>query len=294
MKNSEKKVSISIVNFNAGDYLLECLESLSPLKEEAEFDVWVVDNASIDGAVEKIKKRFPFVRIIENKENLGFGKAHNQVTKTVNTKYVLFLNPDTKVLPGTIKFVTDFMDRNLEVGVSGCRVEKADGEIDWASHRSFPTPWASFLYFFFNNDSLYHQTYKDMSKIHEVDSLVGAFMFARKKVLEEVGYFDEDYFLYAEDIDLCFRIKKAGYKVMYIPDVKVIHLKGVSSGIKKHSQNLTTASIESRQRSLDYFYSTMILFYKKHLAVKYFFLLNWLVLLTIRWKWFLAKRTLTV
>ncbi|MBI2600894.1 glycosyltransferase family 2 protein [Candidatus Daviesbacteria bacterium] len=294
MKNLDKKLSISIVNFNSGEYLTECLKSLERVKGELNFDVWVVDNASTDDSFIKAKKLFPQINLIGNKQNLGFGKAHNQVAKIVDTQYILFLNPDTKVLPGTLKFMAELMDKNANIGISGCRVEKADGTLDWASHRGFPTPWASLLYHFLKNDSLYHQTDKNMSQIHEVDCLVGAFMFARKSVLDKVGYFDEDYFLYAEDIDLCFRVKEAGFKIIYAPDVKVVHLKGVSSGIKKHSQNISQASAESRKKSLDYFYSTMILFYKKHLQSKYPFFINWLVFFGIKLKWFIAKRSLTV
>lgn len=289
-----KKLTISIVNFNGGQYLLSCLKSLERVKEEVDYDVFVIDNASSDGSLESAKNKFSKISYISNKENLGFGKAHNLVLKKAKTPYILILNPDCEVMPETLEYLIDFMENNPEVGVCSPKIEKADGTLDMASHRGFPTPWVSFLYFVLNDDRLYHLTDRDFSKTHEVDSVVGAFMLMSKKVLEEVGYFDEDYFLYGEDIDLCFRIKKAGFKVMYVPEVKIKHVKGISSGIKKHSQSDSGASVSTKSSSLNYFYSTMRLFYKKHYAQKYPFFINWLIYAGIDIKLFLARRKKTV
>jgi GT2 family glycosyltransferase len=289
-----KKLTISIVNYNAGEYLIRCLSSLEKIRNELDFDVWVVDNASIDGSIDKAKKEFPQFNFVINKENLGFGKAHNLVLKKAETPYVLTLNPDCEVLPKTLKFMVDYMDRNPSVGISTSKIEKADGSLDIASHRGFPTPWASFLYFFLKNDKLYHLSDRPMDQIHEIDSGVGAFLLIRNSVLGKIGYFDEDYFLYAEDIDLCFRVKKAGFKVMYVPDVKIIHVKGISSGIKAHSKSSSNASSTTRNLAMDYFYKTMIIFYKKHYARNYPFFLNWIVYLGVNSKWWLARRSKTV
>src|SRR3989344_6490418 len=215
MKNLDKKnnLSIVIVNFNAGDFLQNCLQSLEKVREDTLFDVWVVDNASQDGSIEKAKQKFTQNHYIENKENLGFGKANNIALRQIKTEYVLFLNPDAKVLDKTLEFMLNYLDENPDVGAATCKVEKMDGSLDWASHRGFPTPWASFM-FFLGDDSLYHLTEHDLTKAHEVDAISGAFFMTRKSVLDKVGLFDEDYFMYGEDIDLCFRIKEAGYKVM--------------------------------------------------------------------------------
>ncbi len=285
-----KKLTISIVNYNAGEYLISCLESLRKVKQEIDFEVYVVDNASSDGSAEKAKNKFPEFNFIINKDNLGFGKAHNLVLRKSESQYILTLNPDTEVPSGTLSYIYDFMEKNKEVGIASSKVEKTDGSIDAASHRGFPTLLASFLYFFFKNDKLYHLTDRDMTKTHEVDSVVGAFMFIRKSVLEKIGYFDEEYFLYGEDIDLCFRVKKAGFKVMYVPEVKIMHVKGVSSGIKKHSQEKSGANKTTRSKSLEYFYSTMKIFYKKHYSKNYPFFINWLVYFGVDLKLFLAKR----
>jgi len=287
-------LTVVIVNFNSGKYLHNCLKTLSEVSTEAKITTFVVDNASTDSSVEEAYKTFPKVNFIKNQENLGFGKANNQVLKKLKTEYVLILNPDSKVIKGTLKYMLDFMDNHPEVGASSCKVIKEDGSLDWASHRGFPTPWASFKYFFLKDDSLYHLTKRDMKTEHEVDAIVGAFFLTRKSVLDKVGFFDEDYFLYGEDLDLCFRIKKAGLKISYVPQVETIHLKGISSGIKEHSSAISSATKESKLKAFNSFYSTMILFYKKNLAQKYPFFVNLLVYLGINLKWKMAKRKMAV
>ncbi|MDO8638481.1 MAG: glycosyltransferase family 2 protein [Candidatus Daviesbacteria bacterium] len=296
LKKTETKLALNIVivNFNSGNFLVECLNSLDQVKDEANSKIWVVDNASSDDSVEKARKKYPQINYLLNSENLGFGKANNIVLRQIKDEYILLLNPDTKVLPNTLKFMLDFLSKNPEVGAATCRVEKADGSLDLASHRGCPTPEAAFKYYFLNDESLYHLVDRPMNKTHEIDALSGAFLFTRKSVLDKVGIFDEDYWLYAEDLDLCFRIKQAGFKIMYVPEVKVLHLKGVTSGLKKHSQAISTATKESRLRAFNSFYETMKIFYHKHLAKNYPFFINWLVYLGINLKWALAKRNLTV
>lgn len=289
-----KKLSITIVNYNAGEYLIKCLDSLKKVEKELEFDVYIIDNDSKDDSFERAQKKFPEFIYIDNKANLGFGKAHNIALKRAKTPYLLTLNPDCEVPKGTLKFIYDFMEKNPDVGLSTPKVEKADGSLDIACHRGFPTPKASFEYFFLKNDRLYHLTDRNMNEIHEIDSAVGAFMFMRREVLQKVGYFDEDYFLYGEDIDMCFRIKKAGFKVMYIPDVKVLHVKGVSSGIKEHSKKVSKASSSTQNLAMNYFYSTMKIFYKKHYAKDYPGIFNWLVYKGIDYKTWSAKRKRSV
>lgn len=290
----KNKLSISIVNYNAGDYLLRCLESIQKIKDEANIKIYIVDNASNDDSITKAKKRFPNLNYILNKDNIGFGRAHNIALRRIQTEYILILNPDTEIEPGSIKYMLDYMDKNPDVGVSTCKVVFGNGKIDLTAHRGFPTPWASFKYYFLKDDSLYHLSRQDLDTTHEVDALSGSFLLTRKSVLDKVGLFDEDYFMYAEDIDLCWRIKQAGFKVMYVPQVKIVHYKGVSSGLKKHTQTITTATKETRIRSTNAFYEAMLIFYKKQMSSKYPFFINWLVYAGIHAKWFLAKRKLTV
>jgi GT2 family glycosyltransferase len=289
-----KKLTITIVNYNGGDYLLNCLESLSKIEDELDFNVVVLDNKSSDGSFIKAQKKFTQFEYIENRANLGFGKAHNIALKKADTPYVLTLNPDCEVPGGTLKYLFDFIEKNSDVGIVTAKVLKADGKLDIACHRGFPTPWASFKYFFLKDDRDYHLTDRPMEKTHEIDSAVGAFMFMRKSVLEKTGYFDEDYFLYGEDIDLCFRVKKAGFKVMFVPDVSVLHVKGVSSGIKKHSQKESGANTETKNLAVNYFYETMKIFYEKHYAKNHPFLFNKLIYTGIDLKWYLAKRKMRV
>ncbi len=279
-----KQLTISIVNYNAGKYLISCLASLQKLKKEVDFDVYVVDNNSSDDSFDLANEKFPEYEYIKNKENIGFGAAHNLVLKKAKTPYLLTLNPDCEVPKDTLSFMLRFMDEHENVGLSTCKVVKENGQIDIASHRGFPTPKASFYYFFLKNDKYYHLSEKDMNSIHEIDSAVGAFMLIRKSVLEKVGYFDEDYFLYAEDIDLCYRIKKAGFKIMYVPDVEIKHVKGISSGIKKESSSASLANEETRNKSTKYFYDTMKIFYKKHYAKDYPGIFNRIVYLGIDMK----------
>lgn len=286
-------LSIVLVNYNFGEYIWNCLESLKKVNDEVEMEVWVVDNDSCDDSVEGIKDKFKWVRLIENKENIGFGRGCNQALRQIKSGYVLLLNPDTMVGSGLLSGMVEYMDNNPEVGAATCQIRLENGEVDLAAHRGFPTPMVSLLHFF-GNDNIYHLKSSDMTVPHEVDVISGAFFFSRAEILREVDYFDEDYFMYAEDIDLSYKIKQAGYKIIYLPQLEILHIKGVASGIKKHSQVKTTATMETRLRSLNYFYSTMIIFYDKHYKKKYPVIVNWLVHLSINLRWWLAKRKMTV
>lgn len=288
------KLSVSIVNFNAGEYLLKTLDSLSNIKDSVDLEIFIVDNNSADDSIEKAQKKYPKINYILNKENVGFGKAHNQVLKEIQDEFVLILNPDIEVKTGVLDKLLKYIDENPEVGAITPEIVFENGEVDMTAHRGLPTPWASFKYYFLKDDSLYHLKDRQDNKIHEVDSITGAFFLTKKEVLEKVGLFDEEYFMYAEDIDLCVRIKEAGFKVMYDPTIQVLHYKGISSGLKKHSNHLSTADKETKLRSLNYFYSTMKIFYKKHLAKKYPFFINWLVYLGIDIKWWFARRKFIV
>ena len=231
---------------------------------QADYEVFIVDNASTDGSIEMVKKLFPKTRLIENKQNLGFAAANNQAIKQSKGSYVLLLNSDVQVSPDTFDTMLQFMDNNPTVAISGCRVERSDGSLDKACRRSFPTPWVSFTRFsglqFLAPKSRvfarYNLTYLPEDETYEVDSVMGAFFMIRREVVNQVGLLDEDYFMYGEDIDWCYRVKAAGYKVMYVPITKVIHYKGSSS--KKSSK-----------RSLYEFHRAMQIFYDKHYRKKY-------------------------
>ncbi len=270
------KLSIIIINYNTTQLLKSCLESLfNNYKKEFNkgiYEVVVVDNASSDRSITKVRKWFPEVKLIFNKSNLGFAKANNLAIKKTTGEYILFLNPDTLVNPNTLNTCLEYLNNHEDVGIVGCKVILANGDLDHACHRGFPTPWRALTYFsglskllpyskFFNG---YHLGYRDMDKIHQIDSVAGAFLMIPRIVGDKLNWFDEDYFWYGEDLDLCFRVKQAGYQVVYIPSVSIIHHKGAASGIKKHSQAVTTADLATRQLATQAHFSVMRIFYKKH------------------------------
>lgn len=287
-----KDLTIAVLNYNSGEYLLKCLESICKVCMEANISIVVIDNNSTDESFSLIESKFTNVEFVKNKENLGFSKGYNPTLKKIKTEFILLLNPDCILQKGVIKrILEDFEDET--VGAATCKIVLPDGKVDLTAHRGFPTPWASLLYLL-GNDSLYHLTNKISGEVHEVDAIAGAFFMTRKSILEKVGYLDERFFLYGEDLDLCFWIKKAGYKIIYDPCVEIMHFKGISSGLKKHSQELSLADKKTKAKARDAFYEAMVLFYDKHYKKNYPFFINWLVYLGIYTKWALAKFKTTV
>lgn len=302
-------LSIIILNYNTRELLERCLNSLhDSLFIIHDLEIIVVDNGSTDGSgeavrefAEKHSRQFvsgaenfsmekkvraphirenshkPAIRLIENRANLGFAKGNNIGIKEAKGEYILLLNSDTVLEKDTLSVMVKFMEKNPTVGVATCRVELSDGTLDPACHRGFPTPWASLTYFLgleklFPKSKLfgqYHQTYKDLNEVHEIDSPTGAFYLIRREVIKQVGLLDEDYFMYGEDLDWSYRIKKAGWKIMYVPDVKITHFKKQSG-----RENI---NLEERRKATDHFYQTMKLFYQKHYQDKYPFFVNWLM-----------------
>jgi GT2 family glycosyltransferase len=237
----------------------------------------VVDNASSDGTFEMLKNEFPQVNAIFSKENLGFAKANNLAIKEAKGKYIFLLNPDTILLDENFEKLIDFAEKNPDVGAIGPKVLNSDFTIQHQCKRGFPSPWNIFCYLsglakIFPKSKIfagYLLTYLDTEKIQEVDSLSGCAMVVKKEVIEKVGMMDEDYYLYGDDLDWCYRIKSAGWKVVYFPETKIIHYGGKGGTGKKPYFNIY------------HFYRSAFIFYKKHLARKYFFLINWLVYLGI-------------
>lgn len=276
-------VSIIIVNFNTKQLTLDCISSILKSKTKYHYEIILVDNASSDGSVEAIHSEFPEVSVIANKQNVGFSKANNQGMKVASGRYILLLNSDTVIEPNTLEIMIRFMDSNPRVGASGCKLILPDGSLDDACKRGFPTPLASFYYAFgfsklFPNHPKYNQyklTHLDPDEIHEVDCLVGAFMMVRREVIEQIGGLDEEFFMYGEDIDWCYRIKQAGWKIVYYPKTTVIHYKGASSRRKPF-------------KIIYEFHRAMVLFHRKHYAQKYSFIVNGLVYAGITTKFFMS------
>lgn len=260
--------SIIIVNYNTRELLLACLESIYQTADEKyKFEIIVVDNASQDGSIEAVKSSYPDVILAEQPYNLGFAKANNKGIALAQGSYILLLNSDTVVQEGCLATMLDFMEENKQVGAAGCKIVLTDGSLDKACKRSFPTPanalfhYLGFPKLFPNNRKFgaYNLTYLGEDEINEVDSLVGAFMLVRREAIDQVGALSEDYFMYAEDIDWCYRIKEAGWKIVYYPKARIIHSKRASS--KK-----------TKLKTTYYFYKSMLIFYNKFYRQKYGFL----------------------
>jgi len=255
------KLSIVIVNYNVKYFLEQCLHSVQKATSGLETEVFVVDNNSVDGSLKMVRDKFPGVHLIENKDNKGFSKANNQAIRKSNGEYILLLNPDTIVEDDTLQKVIRFMDTHHDAGGLGVKMIDGKGKFLPESKRGLPSPSVSFFKIFgfsmlFPKSrifSKYHLGYLDKDKIHQIDVLAGAFMLLRKTVLDEIGLLDEAFFMYGEDIDLSYRITKAGYKNYYYPETRIIHYKGEST--KKSSINYVFM-----------FYNAMIIFAKKHFS----------------------------
>jgi len=283
-------LSIIIVSFNTKQLLTDCLNSIKIVVLSIKSEIFVVDNNSSDETVAMIKRDYPQAKLIVNKTNIGFSRANNQALKKAKGKYILILNPDTKLFPDTISKMIKFMDANQDIAVSTCKVQLPNGQLDKDCRRHFPTPWRAFCHFsglsrLFSGSRLFDQYYFgywSQEEEHEIDSCVGAFMMIRSSAIKKVGTFDEDFFFYGEDLDWCWRFKEAGYKVVYTPITKIIHYKGVASGMKAASKHLSKATRESKKKALAESTRAMELFYKKHYLNEYPFFITWLVIFSIK------------
>lgn len=260
------KLSVIIVNYNVKYFLqqalLSALKAADYLKASSGFEteIWVVDNNSKDGSVELVEEHFPQVKLIANKENTGFSYANNQAIKQSTGENILLLNPDTVVPEDNFVKAVAFMDSHADAGGLGVRMLDGAGKFLPESKRGFPSPAVAFYKIFgfskffpkSRKFGKYHLGYLPENETHEVDVLAGAYMLLRKNALEKIGLLDEDFFMYGEDIDLSYRIVKAGYKNYYFPDSPIIHYKGEST--KKGSINYVFV-----------FYRAMVIFAKKHL-----------------------------
>lgn len=262
------KLTIVIVNFNTKDFLRDCLSSISRNKDEVRTDIYIVDNASRDESATMVRTEFPDVQLIENRENVGFSRANNQALKKITSEYILILNPDTIIHLGTLPGITDFMDKHPEVAVTTAKLIRPNGELDLGCRRTFPTTekvvyeMLGLSKKFPNSKRFgsYFMTYLDEDQEGEVEAVSGAFMFIRRKVLDQVGFFDEDFFLLGEDLDLAYRIYNAvnpetgeNWKIYYNPSFTVTHYSG-----RSRSQVRLRSGFES--------YRSTRMFYKKHYA----------------------------
>jgi GT2 family glycosyltransferase len=303
-------LSIIIVTYNGQDITLRTLGSYRDAIDtdpDHDYEMIVVDNHSQDGVADAVEQRFPDARLIRLSENGGFAAGNNIGFEASKGRFLLFSNPDIEVNEETLPTLITLMDQNPEVGACTPFLKLATtGSIDWGAHRGFPTPWAAFTYFtrlaalFKGSKQLsrwfgqYHLLDRDLDEEHEIDVIRGGFFFVRRDVFAQAGKWDEDYFMFGEDIDLCYQIKKDGYGVKFFPQATALHYHGMTTGLKEHSQNLSAADAEAKRKAYHAFYDTMKLFYDKNLRTEYCRPIRWLVFLGVEFRRWLGLRRGTV
>jgi GT2 family glycosyltransferase len=222
-------LSIVIVSYNTREMLRDCLRSLPASTEGLETEVFVVDNASPDKSADMTAQEFPHVRLIANTENAGFTRANNQALQLCTGRHALILNPDTEPEAGSLAVLVRFLDEHTDTGAVGPKLLNTDGSLQHNGRR-FPSPWREFLGHSglcklnrakFDRELEYGR--EDFDVLAEVDQVSGACMMVPKRVMDEVGMLSEDFFMYYEEVEWCWRIRKAGYKVYYVPESRVVH-----------------------------------------------------------------------
>ncbi len=266
-------VTLVILNYNTPDLVREAVASIYAHhlhQSKIETKVIVVDNGSADRSLHHIKEEFPFLEIIELEKNLGFAAGNNVALRLVKTEYVMLLNSDTQFTAAThLDKMLAYMESHPKVAVMTPRLNLSDGHLDWASHRGEPTPWASLTYFTKLEKALpfipvfgqYHQTYKNLSHTHFIDACSGAAMLVRTSAINTVGLLDEQFFMYAEDLDWCKRFREAGYSIVYFPESVIIH--------HKYQSGLANKNNKVVKKTSAHFYDTMLQYYDKHYRNKY-------------------------
>jgi GT2 family glycosyltransferase len=258
-------VSIIIVNWNSREFLAQCLGTIFAMPRDLEFEIIVIDNASYDGSEQMVRDRFPTVIFIQGRENLGFARANNAAAVHATGRNLLFLNPDTEVVGTAIERMVRFLDARPNAGAVGCKLLNTDGSLQTSCVQAFPTVLnqvldSALLQRTFPRSSLWgtQAFFDEHAAPAEVEALSGACLLVRRETSLAVGHFTEDYFMYAEDIDLCFKLQKAGHRNYYLGDVCVIHHGGQSSGASSESQFGNVLMRESiakflrRHRGADY------------------------------------------
>jgi hypothetical protein len=293
-------LSVIILNYNAKDYLKKCLESINKSQlGDYSIEIIIADNSSTDDSLKlakTVKSTNPHLSFAfhSNSGNIGFAAGNNEGLTAANpqSKYVLFLNPDTTVEDDTFRKILDFFEHHIEVDAATCNlILVLTGQTQPECHRGFPTPWNAFCHFFgfglpklfphskfFNG---YFMGHLDYSKVQKIDACVGAFVMLKRSVGDDIHWWNEKYFMYGEDIDLCWQMKQKGYCLYFFPGCKAYHYQGVSSGIIKHTQNIATKSTETKIRSAMATTNAMRIFYRENLIKNYPPILQQLVWLGI-------------
>ncbi|MBX3010576.1 MAG: glycosyltransferase family 2 protein [Caldilineaceae bacterium] len=281
-------VSVIIVSYNTCALLRNCLEKLIHHHEATE--IIVVDNASNDGSAQLVEEEFPGVQLIALPTNRGLTVASNLGLTAATGEFVLYLGSDAYPEAGVIQGMAAYMRGHPEVGIATAQLRLRDGTLDMDAHRGFPTPWASLTHFSGLNKLFPHSPWlnqyflggRDLSQPHEIDLCISHFLLAQRALFAVIGPWDEDFFLYGEDVDLCYRAKAAGYKIMYLPQFTVVHYKGASVGVRKQTSDIARTDQATKRRVTELSVKAMRLFYEKHLMQRYPWLVNATVLRAIQ------------
>jgi GT2 family glycosyltransferase len=268
-------LSVIILNYNTKGLLKDCLKSVLASAGPYQIETIVSDNGSTDGSLEMVKSEFTQVKLIANNTNLGFSKGNNVAIKQAIGRHIMLLNTDTVVQPDALGKMIAKADSDPKIGALGPKILLANGQLDPSARRNFPNPANAFLRLFglkkFSNYNVLGPIDREM----EVEAIMGACMLVPKTVIEKVGMLDEEFFFYGEDLDWCYRIKEAGFKVVYYPAAEILHLKSASS------RNIPFKIVQVA-------YTAMKIFYRKHYAPKYPAPFNWLVYLGINLRMYLV------
>ena len=280
-------VSVIIISFNTRDVLRQCLQTVERESEGMAVEIIVVDNASKDMSVEMVGEEFPHVVLVEHAENVGFGAANNAAIRKARGRYVVLLNSDAFLEPGALRLAVEHMDATPRAGVGGARLVSADGSWQPSAHE-FPSVWLDFLMISglqnkYSKSRMFgrmDRSWDDSMQAAKVDWVTGAFLIVRPEALQKAGPFDEEFFLYFEEVDLCRRFKLAGYEVWYWPDIVVVHLGGESAkgGDLEVSRSGTQVMLWHMRSSLIY--------YRKYHGVEAW----WVMMLERFWYWMRAIR----
>ncbi len=235
-------VSVVIVNYNTKKLIIDCINSIIEKTKDIKYEIIVVDNNSTDNSVEEISKKYPNIKIVENKENIGFGLANNEGFKVAAGTYLFCLNPDTKLINNALKILYDFMESNEDCAACGGNLY--DEKLNPVHSFGYGDDTTTLLFrrtlmkFFWLKEYIYIKKYEkniDRTKIQEVNHITGADLMLRKSVIDKVGAFSDKFFMYFEETELEKRLKRAGYKIYFVPNSKIIHLEGKTKNEKSRS-----------------------------------------------------------